>query len=182
MNNNTGKKPARKRVGQSKKGGLYDANELYSFDMVGRLMRALGRTTMISEIKGSHYDLTDDTGRLIEVKFRRVFGDEFKKFIKNGFYLEKAKYDHLKDSDSLYINLVSTTVGDYFFVWNIGNKSTMQLQWKTMLLDKTTDFGGEKINKEIAMLPVNANMFRYRSGEILRVTTEEILNDLKNEF
>lgn len=172
----------RRTVKAKRNANGHSSEELYSFDMVSRLMKSTGRTVIMSAESNAKFDLIDDTGRLIEVKLRRVSGDKFKEYIRDGFFFEKIKHDYLKEHDALYINLVTTTYADYFFVWNVGKGSNTQFNWIKRMLDKCTDFNSSKVEKEIALLPVNANMFRYKSNEILRVTKEQILTDINNEM
>lgn len=138
----------------------------------------------ISKTTGEYcaYDLTV-TGRtigVIEVKERTINPIELLKY-KDELYLQKDKYDKLKQYNAIYCNYFNYGDIKLIFNWDINKLVNSNSYLEEMT--NTQDFGyQEKVLKNVLKLSIKNSfcMLKYKDYDWKIISTKKGINQIKN--
>lgn len=151
--------------------------ERCSLDFVSKFLLKYAKSVVSSRDQYSKYDLLADDV-YVEVKNRRCNFGEFFKFCTDGFILEYAKYNYLRNKPSRYVNTIN--IGDFKFmlIWNIAKVVPNVIEKRAKA---HTDFGGTGyIMKQVIMLmPEDASVIAFINGEYEHINLSRLQDILK---
>lgn len=146
-------------------------DEQISLDLVKAYVASQGMIATESEDKYARYDLLatpsdrSPEGCFIEVKNRRLNATQFKYYAREGFLIEKEKYDYLRSKQGFYANTFIFDNLTAVIFWDFGNHGYKINSFELKKLPAHTDFVNTQDRSKItSFLPLNS-AFIFINGD-----------------